>query len=310
MIIKTRSEKRHELKSRLLIAAVFILFTAGIIILIPALMWHAEVEQAAQEYDELRERVEIVSPDNPVTDNPLVVQTPDTFSPLLIPLWEQAETGDAPDSPPDETDSSAAPATVSGSGSGVQKKTSVDLAALKAENGDFIAWLQIPGTAVNYPVVLTDNIEYYLSHTISGKESSSGTLLSLGKTDYSTPGKNIAIYGHHLRSSPKKMFGPLLSYKKKSFYSAHPTIYLDTLYFSGTYTIFAVLNMTNGTWDAAEADFADDRTFLDFVNRAKAQSMYDTGIEVHADDQVLTLITCDRDFGGKDGRLVVMAVRQ
>lgn len=91
-------------------------------------------------------------------------------------------------------------------------KTGVDLAACKAANDDFIAWLIIPGTKINYPVVLTDNVDYYLTHTFTGKQSKIGTLFSLGRTDYETPGQNIAVYpdADYLR--------PQLSRKRRAVY--------------------------------------------------------------------------------------------
>ena len=189
-------------------------------------------------------------------------------------------------------------------------KTGVDLEACKMSNGDFVAWLKIPGTKINYPVVWTDRVDYYLTHTFSGKESKSGTLFSLGKTDYRTPGRNIAVYGHHITTSGGNMFQPLMSYKKKSFYEAHKTVYFDTLYDLGEYTIFAVINIKSTDWDASTASFDSDQSFLSFVNRAKAASLYDTGIEVNENDHILTLITCDRDYHNPDGRLIVMAVKQ
>ena len=36
--------------------------------------------------------------------------------------------------------------------------TGADLAACKAANSDFAAWLQIPGTDIDYPVVLTNDV--------------------------------------------------------------------------------------------------------------------------------------------------------
>ena len=189
-------------------------------------------------------------------------------------------------------------------------KTGVDLDACKAQNSDFVAWLKIPGTKINYPVVWTDNVDYYLTHTFSGKESKIGTLFSLGKTDYKSPGRNIPIYGHHITTSGGNMFQPLMSYKKQSFWESHKTIYLDSLYHLGEYAVFAVINMQNGEWDPAAASFSGDQAFLNFLRRAKAQALYDTGIEVNADDHIITLITCDRSYHDKDGRLLVMAVEQ
>lgn len=106
------------------------------------------------------------------------------------------------------------------------------------------------------------------------------------------------------------MFKPLLSYKDKSFWSEHRTITLDTLSGKRTYTIFAVINMENDEWDPSTADFVSNDEFAAFVSRAKEQALYDTGVSVSASDRILTLITCDRSYAGKDGRLVVMAVMQ
>ena len=189
--------------------------------------------------------------------------------------------------------------------------TGIDLAALKESNGDFVAWLHIPGTKIDYPVVLTDNVEHYLTHSFSGNESICGTLFSLSRTDYQTPSRNIAIFGHHMRRSRSQtMFQPLHNYKDSSYYHKHSTIALDSLYRSETYTIFAVLNMCESEWDASTADFSTDEAFLSFVERAKALSFYETDVSVSTDDHILTLITCDRDYHSTEGRLIVMAVQK
>lgn len=248
-------------------------------ILLPLLMTKAEIEQDAAEYEQLREQAKAVTEGaNPSSKG--------ISQPFDVPLAQ----------PPD----AASPS--------VTQHTNVDLAACTATNADFIAWLQIPNTTVDYPVVWSDDTDYYLNHTFTGKKSYIGTLFSLEKTDYRTPSQNIAIYGHHIRSNNAVMFSPLLAYKEQSFYEEHKTVYLDTLYHSGTYTVFAVVNMRYGDWEPSTPDFSNSEVFLAFVARAKAQALYDTGVEVQASDQILTLITCDRSYGGKSGRLIVMAV--
>ena len=84
--------------------------------------------------------------------------------------------------------------------------TGANLSACKKKNSEFIAWLKIPGTKVDYPVVLTDRVDYYLDHNFNRKQSKLGTLFSLAKTDYETPGRNIAIYGHHMKATKRKGF--------------------------------------------------------------------------------------------------------
>ena len=85
---------------------------------------------------------------------------------------------------------------------------------------------------------------------------------------------------------------------------------LDSLYRHSEYTIFAVVNMKVGDWEPSRTTFSGDAAFMAFVNRAKSESLYDTGVEVGADNHILTLITCDRSYAGKEGRLVILAVER
>ena len=306
--------KKTKKSSASVVWAVVLLF-AGIAVIAASFgMQEWQIRQDADEYEALMQSVKAPpqssmeesskhlpdenAADAASTDIPMQSEE----SPAGIPVSTDVPMATA--SPPPEQ--SAAPVSDAASGA-----SGIDLAACKAQNSDFIAWLQIPGTKISYPVVQTDNATYYLTHTFSRKEGVSGCLFSLGKSDYRLPGRNIAIYGHHMRRSRSQtMFQPLHGYKDADYLAKHPVIQLDSLYHSDTYAVFAALNMRESDWDAAKADFSSDADFLSFVYRAQALSFYDTGIEVGADDQILTLITCDRDYHSENGRLIVMAVRQ
>lgn len=188
--------------------------------------------------------------------------------------------------------------------------THADLNTCLTINPDFIGWLTIPGTDIDYPVVLTSDAEFYLTHDFTGRESIIGCLFSLDRTDYATS-QNIAVYGHHMRRSRSTtMFQPLHEYKGADFCASHSEIRFDTLYGSRSYTVFAVINKRESDWDAAVADFGSAETYQVFLDRAKAWSLYDTGVSVSPNDRILTLITCDRDYDPTDGQLVVMAVQK
>lgn len=333
---------RIKIWSKVLLIISAVLFLIGIgVIFGPALIHESDMNQDALEYSELSEETKT---DTSVDSSLEVAESSDESLPqvtLVPPLeisdisavnntlqelleqrnedtvtndhvetkpdqeWERRNDGDAVDG--SDTVENQKP---SGNTSASDSSNAVrDLKALKAQNSDFAGWLSIAGTNVDYPVVCSDNTDYYLTHTFNGTKSSLGTLFSLGKTDYGSS-KNIAIYGHHITGSGQKMFKPLLSYKDKSFWSDHRTITLDTLSGKRTYKVFAVINMENDEWDPSTADFVSNDEFTAFVNRAKDQALYDTGISVSASDRILTLITCDRSYAGKDGRLVVMAVMQ
>ena len=272
--------------SPLTLLAVLLLIGGMLAIVLPVLQWDAEVSAEAGEYEQLREQ-------NRQAEAREMVEE-ETLNQHIVPPISLAEEG----------------LPVQQSESAVGEQAMVDLSAYLAQNPDFVAWLRIPGTNVDYPVVQTDDPDDYLNHTFSGKSSVVGTLFSLADADYAAPGRNIAIYGHHLRSSGEKMFTSLMRYKNPDFYEDNKTVMLDSLYRHREYTIFAVMNMKVGDWEPSRTTFSGDAAFMAFVNRAKSESLYDTGVEVGADDHILTLITCDRSYAGKEGRLVILAVER
>ena len=187
----------------------------------------------------------------------------------------------------------------------------VNLAKLQSQNAEFIAWLQIPGTSVNYPVVQTSDTAFYLTHNFKRQKAKAGTLFSLPSTDYRTPGKNIVIYGHHLSHRPNAMFSPLLNYKQASYGRKHSEILLDSIFRSRKYRVFAVVNWdVDGDWMPMQTSFDSTEEFTAFVQEAQRRSLYDTDVSVAENAELLTLITCDRSFGGANGRLAVMAVKE
>ena len=282
-----RNKRRRKCPfSPLTLLAALLLIGGMLAVVLPVLQWDAEVSAEAGEYEQLREQNRQAEARETVEE--------ETLNQHIVPPISLAEEG----------------LPVQQSESAVGEQAMVDLSAYLAQNPDFVAWLRIPGTNVDYPVVQTDNPDYYLNHTFSGKSSVVGTLFSLADADYAAPGRNIAIYGHHLRSSGEKMFTSLMRYKNPDFYEDNQTIVLDSLYRHSEYTIFAVVNMKVGDWEPSRTTFSGNAAFMAFVNRAKSESLYDTGVEVGADDHILTLITCDRSYAGKEGRLVILAVER
>ena len=285
-----RNKRRRKCPfSPLTLLAALLLIGGMLAVVLPVLQWDAEVSAEAGEYDQLREQ-------NRQAEAREMVEE-ETLNQHVVPPISLAEEGLSVQQSENAVGERAA-------------QSAVDLSAYLAQNPDFVAWLRIPGTNVDYPVVQTDDPDYYLNHTFSGKSSVVGTLFSLADADYAAPGRNIAIYGHHLRSSGEKMFTSLMRYKNPDFYEDNKTIVLDSLYRRSEYTIFAVVNMKVGDWEPSRTMFSGDAAFMAFVNRAKSESLYDTGVEVGADDHILTLITCDRSYAGKEGRLVILAVER
>ena len=302
--------------------AVILLFAGLSTIVLSLWMQEQQIKLGAEEYDALSQQLKQLTVTDIPPNEPLTAETAEPMSTDFASQSDQliviAPAVMLVPSPPVSTDGPAVqdeyehdqPAISEPFAGGRSGYTGADLAACKATNSDFIGWLQIPGTKVDYPVVLTNDVDYYLDHTFNHQENIIGCLFSLGKSDYSAPSRNIAVYGHHMRRSrATTMFQPLHEYKSASFRNAHADISFDTLYGSRSYTVFSVIRKRESDWDASAADFASEVDYQAFLDRALEWSLYDTGVQVSADDHILTLITCDRDYHSDDGQLVVMAVQ-
>ncbi len=180
-------------------------------------------------------------------------------------------------------------------------------AAVAAQNKDFVGWLTIDGTAINYPVVQTPKQpEYYLRRGYDGKYSYYG--VPFADADCVVPGgDNIVIYGHNMNNGT--MFADLSHYVDEEYFEEHPTVQFDTLEGYGTYEILSVFKTTA----SAEEEFAyfrfnqatDATEFEQYVTECKKRSLYETGIFAEYGDELITLSTCE--YSVKNGRIVVVA---
>ncbi len=184
------------------------------------------------------------------------------------------------------------------------------LAPLFAQNPDLAGWLSIEGTVIDYSVMFTpQDKEYYLKRDFDGNPDRNGSLFVQQGCDPFTPGTNIIIHGHNMKSG--KMFGELDRYQTESYWREHPVICYDTLYERGEYEIIAVF--FSQVYLKSEDVFkyyqffqADTQSEFDiFVANIKRLALYDTGVDATFGDTFITLSTCSNHT--ENGRLVVVA---
>ena len=181
-----------------------------------------------------------------------------------------------------------------------------------AINQEMVGWLRIPNTGISTPLVQTTNNYYYLNHDIFGEKTRYGNpFISYDCKFGKEIGRNTIVYGHNLHDG--SIFHALTDYMSVKGYLNAPIVELDTMYESTKWKIFAVM-LTNSTEDMNNGyvfqylypEFSSDSAFLSKIDEIKARSMIHTGVDVEADDKILTLYTCYlARFSG--GRLVVFA---
>lgn len=183
-------------------------------------------------------------------------------------------------------------------------------AALWEQNNDMAGWLSIEGTDIDYPVMFTpEQPEYYLHRAFDGSYAASGSLF-IGE-GCAPDSSHVIIYGHHMKNGT--MFGSLPLYAKEDYAQEHPVISFDTLTQKGEYEVMAAFYSQVYTKDTddrvfryyAYKDLSQKEVFEDYVQQAKAASLYDTGVEAAFGDQIITLSTCS--YHTENGRFVVVA---
>ena len=179
----------------------------------------------------------------------------------------------------------------------------IDYDELKAINGDFVAWIKINDTAINYPVVHTDNNNYYLHHTFYGKDNFSGAIFMNAENTDIDLDQNVILYGHNMKNG--SMFAGIRKYVEKDFWESHKYIQLYTRTGLHIYKIYSGYT-TGATSDSYKYSFASDESFQEFLNQTKELSDYDTETELNLESKILTLSTCT---GDTSKRYVVHAVR-
>ena len=178
-------------------------------------------------------------------------------------------------------------------------------------NPDLVGWVSIEGTKLNYPVVQsgTDNVDFYLNRDFYGNRSGHGCIYAREQCDVLEPSDNITLYGHRMNDG--SMFACLANYRKQVYWEEHPYIRFDSLQDRGTYQIITVFKTRATLGDGfpyhlfVDADDAEE--FDEFLDRAQALSLYDTGLDAQYGDKLITLSTCDYTYS--NGRLVIVAKR-
>ena len=195
-----------------------------------------------------------------------------------------------------------------------------EYAPFYAVNDDFVGWLAIRNTNVNYPVVQYTDNTYYLDTDFYGNYSKNGTIFADYENVFKNTGENSAntiLYGHNLRT--ENFFAEITEYRRLDlehslqFLKEHPIIEFNTLYEKSKYKIFSVM-LLNTREEYGEVfnypamiDFSSREEFNYFASECLDRSEFFTGVDLKYGDEFLTLSTCEFEVGLYDMRIVVVA---
>lgn len=178
------------------------------------------------------------------------------------------------------------------------------------QNEDMAAWIYIPDTVIDYPVMYTPGDEnYYLNRDFNKNNNANGCLILDTDSSMTPLSTNLIIHGHNMGSGA--MFGTLTKYENATYCNEHKYIYLYGQDYEHIYEVIAVFR--SKVFYKTDVAFkyykffnaSTQEEFDDFYDNIMAMSTYETELTAEFGDRFLTLSTCA--YHVENGRFVVVA---
>lgn len=184
----------------------------------------------------------------------------------------------------------------------------IDFAELQEMNPDIYAWIQIPGTKIDYPILQNGfNDSFYLDHTADGQKGSIGAIYSERQTSKDFSDFNTVLYGHNVPNGT--MFRGLHKFEDLEYMKSHPEVIVYTPDAKRVYRIFAavvyddrhILNTYDFSLESHKQDYIDS-----LLHARNMGNSIREDVPVTTEDRILTMSTCIKTQ--RDKRFVVGAV--
>lgn len=183
----------------------------------------------------------------------------------------------------------------------------VDWDALLKANGDTVAWLYMPNTGINYPVVKGEDNDYYLTHDFDGD---AGWLANYGSVfmDYRNnpdwSDQAYFFYGHHMNDG--SMFSDVAGLTDQARFDERRTIFLLSPKGNFKLRTFAMLHVAADD-PLVQTGFASAEDMTEYVQDKMNRSVVEVKDAPKASDvkHTFALATCDNL--NSDGRYILYA---
>lgn len=179
----------------------------------------------------------------------------------------------------------------------------VDFTDLLAKNSDTIAYINVKGTNINYPVVQSSNNDYYLNHAFDKSYNEAGWVyMDYRNTNHFTD-FNTIIYGHGRLN--KTVFGSLKNVLDKNWQNNKDNyiITISTPHTNYVYQIFSLYTIPTETY-YIQTRFENDNRKNIWITEMNKRNISIIDSPANIDDKIITLSTCQNNEGG---RIVVHA---
>ncbi len=170
-----------------------------------------------------------------------------------------------------------------------KKRKNINWKKLNKMNPDIIAWIEVPGTKIDYPLLKCPTDSYYLHKDLKKKDNILGSIFVQTDTSRDFSDKHTVVYGHNMKD--QQMFGSLHQFESRKFWKKHQDLYI----YQPEQTIHAIAYSTYDCTDATDTyktEFTTEKEWGEWLSMTAERSYYDTGITPEVSGQVITLSTC------------------
>lgn len=176
----------------------------------------------------------------------------------------------------------------------------IDFNALCNINPDISGWIYIPGTKIDYPILVGGADEKYLHRDYTDTYSYAGSIFAYAATNLNTD-SHTCLFGHNMISG--QMFGNLKKYKNQEYAAEHAKMYLYTPNKTKECLLISVFGCknTDTVFDIQKAEEREGTTPLQIA--LKDRSILQLA-DPETNGQIYTLATCD-GYRGSNQRFTV-----
>lgn len=184
----------------------------------------------------------------------------------------------------------------------------IDFAELKKVNNEIYAWVQVPDTNIDYPILQSETDDaFYLNHAFDKKYDVFGAVFTekINKKDFTD--FNTVVYGHNIKDG--SFFQNLHKFEEEQFFNSHDTFTIYTETEKKTYKIFAAVEYSNKhiLYNYDNQNPEEQKAFLQSLKESRSmKNHYRDDVTVDENSKIVTLSTCIR--GEPKKRYIVVGV--
>lgn len=188
-----------------------------------------------------------------------------------------------------------------------KEHSTYDFNKLRETNSDIYAWIEIPGTKVDYPVLQSETDNKYLNTNIDGSEGYPGCIYSNKCNSRNFDDYITVLYGHNMKSG--EMFGSLHQFEEQDFFDSFDTYTVETEKARYTYEVYAAVDyndcLITAEYGAKTVEGRDQ--FIESLGAYKEDSKthFKEKVTISGEDKVLVLSVCIS--GQADRRILVVS---